>query len=243
MPDATPNPPKRSRKKSGAKGTPPELVGVMAPDAEPEALPGATLEGEGADPATTDVSASSAATDAAGTGETGEAVEAGAEADVPRDGDAAATAPNRAELPDSVLRIERGGIGEATAGTVEVHVGGIGALDASDVFVEWGGIGAARADKLSVEFGSVGASLAGEMRLTQGFAGAVAARQATIEQGLVRTLIAQHVTINRPTGVLVMIAQRVSGDVRPVLDWRGALVAGVGFALVTALLRAFGRRD
>ena len=109
--------------------------------------------------------------------------------------------------------------------------------------MEWGGIGAARADKLSVEFGSVGASLAGEMRLTQGFAGAVAARQATIEQGLVRTLIAQQVTINRPTGVLVMIAQRVSGDVRPVLDWRGALVAGVGFALVTALLRAFGRRD
>ena len=45
-----------------------------------------------------------------------------------------------------------------------------------------------------------------------------------------RTLIAQEVTINRPTGVLVMIAQRVSGDVRPVLDWRGALAAGAAFA-------------
>src|SRR5262249_5797437 len=142
------------------------------------------------------------------------------------------------ELPDTVLRVERGGIGQATAGSVEVHVGGIGALEASDVFLEWGGVGAARAGTLSVGFGSVGASLAGEMRLSQGFAGAIAAREATIEQGLVRTLIAQQVTVNRPTGVLVMIAQRVSGDVRPVLDWRGALAAGAAFAVVSVLLRA-----
>ena len=155
----------------------------------------------------------------------------------------AAGEPAGPELPDTVLRVERGGIGQATAGSVEVHVGGIGALEASDVFVEWGGVGAARADTLSVEFGSVGASLAGEMRLTQGFAGAVAAREATIEQGLVRTLIAQQVTINRPTGVLVMIAQRVSGDVRPVLDWRGALAAGAAFAVVSVLLRAVRQRD
>ncbi len=105
------------------------------------------------------------------------------------------------------------------------------------MFVEWGGIGAARADRLSVEFGSIGASIAGELRVTQGFAGAIAAREATIEQGLVRTLIAQQVTINRPTGVLVMIAQHVSGDVRPLLDWRGALAAGAAFAVVASLLR------
>ncbi len=47
------------------------------------------------------------------------------------------------------------------------------------------------------------------MRLTQGYAGAIAAREVTIEQGLVRTLIAQQVTVNRPSGVLVLIAQHV----------------------------------
>ena len=73
--------------------------------------------------------------------------------------------------------------------------------------------------------------------LTQGYAGVIAAREATIEQGLVRTLIAQQVTVNRPTGVLVMIAQQVSGDVRPLLDWRGALVVGGAFAVVASLLR------
>lgn len=134
------------------------------------------------------------------------------------------------------LRLERGGIAEATADTVEVRMGGIGALDADDVFVQLGGIGAARAERVSVEFGSVGAAMAGEIRVTQGFAGSVLAREATIEQGIVRTLVAQHVQITRPSAVLVMIAQHVSGDVRPVLDWRGALVAGIAFGLVSGLV-------
>ena len=121
-------------------------------------------------------------------------------------------------------------------------MGGIGALNAEDVFVEWGGVGAARADRLSVEFGSVGAVLAGEARVTQGFAGSIAAREATLEQGIVRTLFAQHVTINRPSAVLVMIAQRVSGDVKPVLDWRGALAFGIGFGLVSSIAKVLRER-
>ena len=223
MSDDTPTPPKRTRKRSTRKGPPAELVGVMATDPEPDPAlvavkdAGEAATAQAADEGTTVVEA-----------EEPDAPEAATAADAPEPG---------AGLPDTVLHIERGGIGEATAGSVEVHVGGIGALDAEEVFVQWGGVGAARADRLSVEFGSVGAALAGEMRLTQGFASAVAAREATIEQALVRTLIAQEVTINRPTGVLVMIAQRVSGDVRPVLDWRGALAAGAAFALITALIR------
>jgi hypothetical protein len=140
--------------------------------------------------------------------------------------------------PLATLRLERGGIAEATAGQVEVRMGGIGALSAEDVFVEWGGVGAARADRLGVEFGSVGAVLAGEARVTQGFVGSIAAREATLEQGIVRTMIAQRVVVNRPSAVLVMIAQHVSGDIRPLLDWRGALAAGAAFGLVTALFRA-----
>ena len=134
------------------------------------------------------------------------------------------------------LRLERGGIAEATADTVEVRMGGIGALDADDVFVQLGGIGAAKAERVSVEFGSVGAAMAGEIRVTQGFAGSILAREATIEQSIVRTLVAQHVQITRPSAVLVLIAQRVTGDVRPVLDWRGALVAGIAFGLVSGLV-------
>ncbi len=110
-------------------------------------------------------------------------------------GEPEAPAPEHAdavveEVPATVFRLERGGIAEATAGSVEVRLGGIGRLDAEEVFVQWGGVGAARADRLGVEFGSVGAGLAGELKVTQGVAGSVLARDATLEQSFVRTLIA-----------------------------------------------------
>jgi hypothetical protein len=140
------------------------------------------------------------------------------------------------------LHVERGGIGEATADSVEVRMGGIGRVDAEDVYVAWGGIGAGRATTMSVEMGSVGLALTGDLRVTQGMVSSVLAREATVEQGLVRTLIAQHVTIARPSAVLVMIAGRVDGDVRPVIDWRGALAAGLAFGLVGAVVRALRAR-
>ena len=151
----------------------------------------------------------------------------------------AVTAPEPV-APTTTLRVERGGIGDVTAETVEVRLGGIGAVRADDVFVQWGGIGATRADTASVEFGSIGAALAGEARVSQGYAGMIVAREATVEQALVRTMIAQRVTINRPSAVLVLIAQRVDGSVRPLLDWRGALAAGAGVAAVTVLARVAG---
>jgi hypothetical protein len=142
----------------------------------------------------------------------------------------------------SSLRVERGGIAEATAGSVEVHLGGIGRLEADEVYVHWGGVGAGRADRMSVEFGSVGAAAAGDLRITQGFASNILARDAVVEQGIVRTLIAQRVTFTRPSAVLVMLAGQVSGEVRPLLDWRGALAAGAAFGLVSALVKVLRRR-
>lgn len=142
----------------------------------------------------------------------------------------------------SSLHIERGGVNEATADTVEVHIGGIGTLDADEVYVEWGGIGAARAERIGVEFGGVGAALTRELQVTQGFAGSVLAREATVEQGFVRTLIAGKVTITRPSAVLVLIAARVEGDVRPLLDWRGGLAAGAALGAISVLAKVLRAR-
>jgi hypothetical protein len=217
MSDSTPDAPRPRKKGSGKGATRPVLpVGVMAGD-------------DAGAPAATDPA-----------GQPDEPVKP-----VPIAGGASTSideAPDGVE-PTATLRLERGGIAEATAGQVEVRMGGIGALSAEDVFVEWGGVGAARADRLAVEFGSVGAMLAGEARVTQGFVGSIAAREATLEQGIVRTMLAQRVVINRPSAVLVMIAQHVSGDIRPLLDWRGALAAGAAFGLVTALFRIARGRD
>jgi len=141
---------------------------------------------------------------------------------------ASAPGPAAPSVGIASLRLERGGIAEATADTVEIRLGGIGA---------------ARAQRVGVEFGSVGAAMAGEIHVTQGYAASVLAREATIEQGFVRTLIDQRVHVTRPSAVLVMIAQHVSGEVRPLLDWRGALAFGAAFGLVSGLFRLARRRD
>lgn len=218
MTDETPRPAKRSRKRTSDGAAPPPVeTPVDALRVEQEGAPAAEVGAQ-------------------------------AEADQAESASAAPAPATPAEpTPAPVttiasLRLERGGIAEATADTVEVRMGGIGALDADEVFVQFGGVGAARAERVSVEFGSVGAAMAGELRVTQGFAGSVIAREATIEQGIVRTLVAQNVTVTRPSAVLVMIAQRVSGEIRPLLDWRGALAFGVAFGLVSGLFRLVGSR-
>ena len=156
-------------------------------------------------------------------------------------GDGVLVVPEVAPNP-TVIRLERGGIDEAVADRVDVRMGGIGRVRASDVSVEWGGVGTARADRIAVDRGSVGAALTGDLTVTQGMARTVLARDAHIGQSYVRTLIAGRVVAERPTGVLVLIARHVSGDIRPVLDWRGALAAGAGLGLVVSLFRGFRRR-
>ena len=49
--------------------------------------------------------------------------------------------------------------------------------------------------------------------------------------------VAERVTVRQPSIVGVLLANRVEGSVRPILDWRGALVAGTAFAIVARLLR------
>jgi len=162
----------------------------------------------------------------------------------PPSSDAAATAAEgrssaaaqRDTVQAEALRIVRGSIAEASARTVEVRQGGIGRLEAEEVFVSQGGIGAARGERVGVELGGIGAALARELRVTQGVAGTVVTRSATLEQTLVRTVVAGEVRAERPVGVLVMLAGRVSGDIRPVLDWRGALAFGAAAGLVVALV-------
>jgi hypothetical protein len=148
-----------------------------------------------------------------------------------------AAAPVDAARPTGSLSIVQGGLGEVTAKTVDVRQGGIGRLTAEEVFVTQGGIGAAKAERIGVELGILGAAMARDARVTQGIARLIAAREATIEQSLVSTVVAGRVHADRPTGVLVMIAGRVSGDIRPVFDWRGALVFGVVVGLVAAVLK------
>lgn len=125
-------------------------------------------------------------------------------------------------------------------GSLTIQQGGIGALTATDVAVTQGGVGALRADRLSVELGGVGAAMTTELSVRQGYVGAVIAREARFEQAGVRNLIANHVHFGPNSGAGVVLAAHVEGDVRTLVDWRGALAFGAAAGVVMALLR--GRR-
>jgi hypothetical protein len=81
------------------------------------------------------------------------------------------------------------------------------------------------------------AALGGETRVTQSYARLVGSGQSTIDQSLVASVIGGRVTIRQPSAVGILIAGRVDGEVRPVLDWRGALAIGVVVGVTLALAR------
>lgn len=122
-------------------------------------------------------------------------------------------------------------------GPFTIRQGGIGSVAAAEVSVNQGGIGAVRAGQVSVEIGGVGAAMTDQLTVRQGLVGAAIANAARFEQAGVRTLVANRVEFGPNSGAAVVIAARVEGDVRPLLDWRGALAFGVAAGLVGALLR------
>jgi hypothetical protein len=129
---------------------------------------------------------------------------------------------------------------EATLASLELERGAIGRLDAEEIAVSQGAIGAARAETIHIEMGAIGAAMANEADISQAGVGTLLTSQARLGQAAVRTIVARDVVVERPTLVGFLLAQRVSGDVRVLFDWRGAVVFGVLFGLLSRLGR--GRR-
>ncbi len=123
---------------------------------------------------------------------------------------------------------------------VEVHRSAIGRVSATEVTVTQGAVGAASAARVSVAMGALGAAVGREVSISQGSAGTILAREARVEEAFVRTMIAREVVVHRSSAVVFLVAQRVSGDVKVLMDWRGALALGAALGTVTAIL---GRRD
>lgn len=109
------------------------------------------------------------------------------------------------------------------AENVTVSQGSAQSIEASNVSITQGAAANVMADELSVEQGGV--ALARTQQLTvkaESSAFAVYADSATVEEG---------------ANVFLLISPSVSGEVRPVLDWRAALAIGGGFAVALSILR------
>ena len=137
----------------------------------------------------------------------------------------------------SSVVVNSGGIGAVSADAVEVHRGGIGRLTARDVRVTQGGVGAARADHLTIDMGGIGAAIAGRLELTRSAARSILAREAHLEGSFAQTVVANHVSMERGSNAIIVLARRVDGDVRALLDWRGALAFGAALGVVIGLVR------
>ena len=135
------------------------------------------------------------------------------------------------------ISLNEGGITTATAETIDIHYGGIVRATASDIAVADGGIVLAQGETVSLDRGVLGAGMGGELRVVQSAANLVGARDAIVDQSLVMSVIGADVTIRRPSAIGVLIAGRVEGSVRPILDWRGALAFGAAFAIISGIFR------
>jgi hypothetical protein len=60
---------------------------------------------------------------------------------------------------------------------------------------------------------------------------------AHIEQAFVRSVIAREVHFARGSGAGIVIAARVDGDARVLVDWRGGLAAGAVLGSLWVILR------
>lgn len=135
------------------------------------------------------------------------------------------------------ISLTEGGITTATAEAIDIHQGGIVHATASDIAVDTGGIVLAQGETISLDRGVLGAAIGGELRVVQSAANLVGARDAIVDQSLVMTMVGADVTIRQPSAIGVLIAGRVEGSVRPILDWRGALAFGAAFAVIAGILR------
>jgi hypothetical protein len=123
---------------------------------------------------------------------------------------------------------------------VELRLSAVGMVDAGDVSFAQGALGAARAGTVTVEQGALGVALADNVTVSRGYARSILARQVQLDNAAARLVVAADVKADR-TAIMFLIARRVSGDVRVLLDWRGAVAFGAVAGLVMGLLRRVSR--
>lgn len=122
------------------------------------------------------------------------------------------------------------------AENVELSLSAVGMVEASDVQFTKGAMGAARADSVSVDQGALGVALADKVEVSRGYARTIIARQVQLDRAAARVVVAADVKAER-TAVMFLVARRVAGDVRVLLDWRGAIAFGAVAGTLIGLLR------
>jgi hypothetical protein len=121
--------------------------------------------------------------------------------------------------------------------------GAAGVLAADRVEFALGAVGMARGREIQISQSAVGLAAGDEIEFRQSGVRVAMAREAVrLHMSAAAAVVGYRVDVAPRTAVAVLIAQHVDGDVRPLLDWRGAAVCGAAFALVAGLIGPRRRR-
>jgi hypothetical protein len=76
--------------------------------------------------------------------------------------------------------------------------------------------------------------------VSRGYVRSILARQVQLDRGAARVIIAADVRASQ-SAVMFLVARRVSGEMRVLFDWRGALAFGAATGLVFAFMTRLRR--
>ena len=114
---------------------------------------------------------------------------------------------------------------------------------AESTVVEQASLANLTAEHAEVNQGAIAHAQVRDLAVRQGAVALVeSSAHVRLEQSAVGAVMGDEVEIGPGSLALVVIAREVHGDVRPAIDWRGALAFGVGLGLVRLLLGGRGGR-
>ena len=113
-----------------------------------------------------------------------------------------------------------------------------GDVRAQNVSLTQGGARDINATTVSITQGGASRVSAEQMNLSQGGVALAKTENLTVaDGGSAFAVLSDHATVNEGGNVLVLVAGEVSGDARPLLDWRSALALAAGLVVFWRLLR------
>lgn len=125
---------------------------------------------------------------------------------------------------------------------IEASLGAVGSVEGEAIAFTKSVVGGVRADSVTIEQGLAGGVLARTVDIRQGIARTVVAQRVEVSQSFVRSVVASEVHIMPSTNVGLLFARRVEGDVKVLLDWRGAAILGAVAGLIGGLVRGVRNR-
>lgn len=139
---------------------------------------------------------------------------------------------SNANRPIPLAASSRATIAHLDAEALSLEASAVRAAQAHAIIAQTSTFGSAKAETLEAQLSAVGVVQARQATLRNVGAGLVQARQLAASGSWLNFVQGVEVSLHGRTLVGLLMARRVSGDVRVLIDWRGAAILGLMLGLV-----------